>query len=68
MKDHDSIMDEPVEVAVGVFKPMGECTAKDLRNSARLLEIRAIVQQELAGLFDGLAESKRAQAGSSDAR
>jgi hypothetical protein len=35
-------LNTPVEIAFGVTKPLGDCTAEDCRAAAELMQVRAI--------------------------
>ena len=39
---HTMDLNTPVEIAVGVTKPLGDCTVEDLTASAEILEAKAI--------------------------
>lgn len=57
MKGADEVMEIPVEVAPGVFKPLGVCTVADVEGAAALAGARS---EEMARLRDrALAELDR---------
>lgn len=57
MKPQDDVMEMPVEVSPGVFKPLGTCTVADVEGASALAGVRAA---EMALLRDrALAELDR---------
>lgn len=50
------LLDSPIEIKPGVFKPLGQCTGKDLEAAAFLLQVKAEQEQKMAALHEELAK------------
>jgi len=57
----ESLMDERHEVLPGVYKRLGDCTARDLEGSLEVLEERVEQSAAIVGLLDRLAADARAR-------